>query len=81
MAIKLSDEQVQKIMATLAGVSEILDDLVDDYDASEGVEGEQSLEQFLENPIARSIWYLSDIMEMIELAEKLTEANDNKIPA
>lgn len=76
MDTKLNENEVLKIMGILAGVSETLDKLIDDYESFEGVEGEKTMEQFLQNPIARSIWYIGDVMETIETAYK----NDSQIP-
>ncbi len=81
MDIKLTSEEVMEIRGVLLAASERLDDILEDFSSSEGVEVPKTLDEVLESPVAFAIWQMGRVFEILDLAECEKEANDNEIRA
>ena len=79
MDIKLSSQDVMEIRDVLLVASEGLDNILESFSSSEGVEVPKTLEEVLESPVANAIWQMGRVFEILDLAECDQKANDNEI--
>jgi hypothetical protein len=71
MDIKLTAEDVKEIREVLEVIANRLDSCVEDYESSEGVNDNlpATMDELLQNPMARSIYEMSRVSEILDLAE------------
>ena len=67
MDIRISKENALKVLEILGEVTEVLETVLEDHWVDEGVEGtNRTMEEVLQNPVARAIWRIGDVFEILE---------------
>jgi hypothetical protein len=72
--IRISRENALKILEILGEVTDGLETVMDCHWSDEGISGEtRSMEEILHNPIAKAIWRIADVFEILDEPLKIPE--------